>query len=285
MNSIVTKVAATLLAGFATYWLLTQFKSTKKDQPPKDKKDKERSSECCQVSGDPYCSCAQETTQDYQIAIFYASQIGSTLKKALYFESYCKQLGIPATMYNLAEYEPEELFSLTSIAVFLVPSYDLEMSPCAEFTKWLDDARHDFRVGSAGLATLLFTVWAVGDSDYNEKFCETGRNIDRWLGSLGAQRIYPLGEEDIQEPTPSYEGWMKGVVDMIKGGNFEIVENEKEESEPEEEEFGSDNENVIDVEDIGKLATKITKAKKDKEQESKDDEVAAGPRKRLDGRI
>lgn len=43
---------------------------------------------------------------------------------------------------------------------------------------------------------MKFAIFGLGDSAYGDQFCIQPRNIDKWLGQLGAKRLYPLGEGD-----------------------------------------------------------------------------------------
>jgi sulfite reductase (NADPH) flavoprotein alpha-component len=58
-----------------------------------------------------------------------------------------------------------------------------------------------------------FSVLALGDSSY-EKFCETGRRFDVRLEALGARRLSPITECDV-DFEPSAGQWISGVVGKL----------------------------------------------------------------------
>ena len=64
------------------------------------------------------------------------------------------------------------------------------------FSNWLHDLRYDFRVDRDALKKLRYAVCGLGDSAYGDEFNVAAANIDKWLGRLGATRIYPVGECD-----------------------------------------------------------------------------------------
>jgi sulfite reductase (NADPH) flavoprotein alpha-component len=61
---------------------------------------------------------------------------------------------------------------------------------------------------------LRYSVLALGDSTY-EKFCETGRQFDARLEALGAERLHPRGECDVDFDAPA-ERWIDGVVGKLE---------------------------------------------------------------------
>src|SRR5690606_37732565 len=64
--------------------------------------------------------------------------------------------------------------------------------------------------GAWKLSQVRFSVLALGDSSY-ERFCETGRQFDKQLESLGAQRFEARVECDVDFETAA-AGWMDAVV-------------------------------------------------------------------------
>ncbi|NNM61907.1 MAG: sulfite reductase [NADPH] flavoprotein alpha-component, partial [Steroidobacteraceae bacterium] len=64
------------------------------------------------------------------------------------------------------------------------------------------------------LEHVKFSVLALGDSSY-EKFCETGRQFDARLEALGAVRLQPRTECDVDFEAPA-ERWMDSVIERLE---------------------------------------------------------------------
>lgn len=58
------------------------------------------------------------------------------------------------------------------------------------FSNWLQEYRHDFRVGKENLHNLKYAVFGLGNSEYDPKyFCTFAKSVDRNLAALGAKRL------------------------------------------------------------------------------------------------
>ena len=64
------------------------------------------------------------------------------------------------------------------------------------------------------LEHLKYAVLALGDSSY-EKFCETGRQFDARLEALGAARLHPRGDCDV-DFEPAAQRWIDGVLQRVE---------------------------------------------------------------------
>jgi tRNA wybutosine-synthesizing protein 1 len=166
------------------------------------------SSACCNGNGDDCCKnqlskeetpyiTTENESQKISIKIFYATQT----RTAKYFaqqlyESFIKHpSSCECTITDIIDYETEDFLSESAICIFVVSTYNVE-GPLDWFYKWLEDTRYDFRVDKQALSKMRFAVFGLGDSAYGDQFCIQPRNIDKWLGQLGAKRLYPLGEGD-----------------------------------------------------------------------------------------
>lgn len=123
--------------------------------------------------------------------ILYASQTGNGRRVAEKFARGAEASGLAVRLVSAADFAPRELAS--ERLLFLVASTHGDGDPP-------DDARAliDLLVGRRAprLERLGFAVLALGDSSY-PKFCETGRQIDTRLAALGARRLAPLQECDV----------------------------------------------------------------------------------------
>ncbi|KAJ1969185.1 Fe-S oxidoreductase [Dispira parvispora] len=253
--------------------------------------DTQAKSACCAGTNPVSCACAKspatfvlpQTVLDahYQtpLKIFYGSQTGTA---KLFAESLVKTLqarGIPVKTVDIADYDTEDFFTEKAVCLFLLSTYNVE-NPTDWFLKWLEDVRYDFRVAKGSLGELFFSVFGLGDSAYGEEYGFAGRCTDKWLGALGARRLYPLGEGDKNaDQQASFNAWVDGIAaTLVDAEAYTLAASRSDErlsdSENDEEEedeagqgvgqdvlgSGSDGE-MVDLEDMGKVAHKIQKAR------------------------
>src|SRR5437016_13046448 len=68
------------------------------------------------------------------------------------------------------------------------------------------------------LPGVNFSVLALGDSNY-PKFCDCGKNFDRRLEALGARRVYPRVDCDVDAEEP-FSRWPAGVLPALAAKNL-----------------------------------------------------------------
>ena len=84
----------------------------------------------------------------------------------------------------------------------------------------IPDHGFEFLLGKRAprLERLAFAVLALGDSSY-PKYCETGRQVDARLAALGARRLAPLQECDVDYEAPAAASeagsWAASVISML----------------------------------------------------------------------
>ena len=123
--------------------------------------------------------------------ILYGSQTGNgeAIAKALAAEA--TRQGFEVRLVSMADYKPASL-KRESVVSFIVSTHGEGDPP--------DDAEllHEFLLSSKApqLSDLKFNVLALGDSSY-VNFCQTGRDIDTRLAELGAERLGPIVECDV----------------------------------------------------------------------------------------
>lgn len=135
-----------------------------------------------------------------EIKIFYSTQTGTSklFAQKLYqeFSSESKFSSNNIMVLDIVDYDTDDFLSESAICIFIISTYNVE-GPLDWFVKWLEDTRYDFRVSKQSLSKMKYTVFGLGDSAYgDDQFCTQPKNIDKWLGQLGAKRLYPLGEGD-----------------------------------------------------------------------------------------
>ncbi|XP_059573086.1 S-adenosyl-L-methionine-dependent tRNA 4-demethylwyosine synthase TYW1 isoform X1 [Alligator mississippiensis] len=136
------------------------------------------------------------------VKIFYGSQTGTAKGFAAVLAEAVIALTLPAEIINMREYDPDDCLAEETISknvcVFLVATYT-EGQPtenAAWFCKWLEEAANDFRFGKTYLKGMRYAVFGLGNSVYIDHYNTVGKNIDKWLWMLGANRVMTRAEGD-----------------------------------------------------------------------------------------
>jgi sulfite reductase (NADPH) flavoprotein alpha-component len=137
----------------------------------------------------PALATRQETAA--RLAIVYGSQTGNGRRIAERLGRAAEAAGLAARVYAARDYPLRDLAQERLLSVVVSTHGDGDPP---------DDARgfveHLMGRRAPQLPNLRFTVLALGDSSY-PKFCETGRQIDERLAALGAGRLLPRVDCDL----------------------------------------------------------------------------------------
>ncbi|KAJ1920260.1 Fe-S oxidoreductase [Tieghemiomyces parasiticus] len=210
------------------------------------------------------------------LKVFFGTQTGTSKQFAEALVAQLGNRGLPAEPIDLAVYDTEDFLAEKSVCAFLIATYNVE-NPTDWFLKWLEDIRYDFRMAHDCLAHLRFAVFGLGDSAYGDEFGFAGRCTDKWLGALGARRMYPLGEGDKNaDQLASFQAWADGLVASLLDGETYVAPVVADtrlsdaESEAEDETdiigtntdvLGASDHEMVDLEDMGRVAHKIQEAR------------------------
>ena len=139
------------------------------------------------------------------LSILYGSQTGNGEQVAQALADSARSQGYAVKLSSLADYKPASLKRESLLA--LVVSTHGEGDPP-------DDAElfHEYLLSESAprLGGLQFTVLALGDSSY-VNFCETGRQFDQRLAELGAARLSPIAECDLDYEAAA-TGWAENLM-------------------------------------------------------------------------
>ncbi len=134
------------------------------------------------------------------LSILYGSQTGNGKALAQRALEQSQAQGIAARLVSLADFNPRQLKQ--ERAVLLIVSTHGDGDPP-------DDAlalhRHLLGAQAPRLERLTFAVIALGDSSYPH-FCKTGRDLDARLEALGARRLVPRVDCDLDYKTAAEAG-------------------------------------------------------------------------------
>ncbi|MBK1884064.1 sulfite reductase subunit alpha [Luteolibacter pohnpeiensis] len=139
------------------------------------------------------------------VTILFASQTGTSEGLAKKLLKTLKKGNFEPELQDIATYDKEKLTKESNLLLITSTYGDGEPPDSAtDFHAWLmSDA-------APSLAGVSFSVLALGDSSYPD-FCKCGIEFDTRLEALGATRIFPRVDCDVEVDEP-YAEWSKGVL-------------------------------------------------------------------------
>ncbi|MDJ0710309.1 MAG: assimilatory sulfite reductase (NADPH) flavoprotein subunit [Woeseiaceae bacterium] len=159
------------------------------------------------VDSAPAAAATPRATEQ-ALTVLFGSQTGNGERVANQLVALAESRGYAARAVSLSDFKPSAL-RREKLVTFVVSTHGEGDPP--------DDAElfHEYlmsdRAGS--LEDLRYSVLALGDSSY-VNFCQTGREFDVRLAELGAERIVPLVECDLDFDAPAAT-WSENVIDEL----------------------------------------------------------------------
>ena len=142
-----------------------------------------------------------------RLAVVYGSQTGNGRRIAERLGQAAEAAGVAVRVYAARDYPLKDLARERLLTVVVSTHGDGDPP---------DDARgfieHLLGKRAPQLPQLRYSVLALGDSSY-PKFCETGRQVDERLAALGAQRLLPRVDCDVD-----YERLAAPWLEQVVGG-------------------------------------------------------------------
>eukprot|EP01091_Cochliopodium_minus_P016453 TRINITY_DN6169_c0_g1_i2.p1 TRINITY_DN6169_c0_g1~~TRINITY_DN6169_c0_g1_i2.p1 ORF type:complete len:642 (-),score=215.94 TRINITY_DN6169_c0_g1_i2:264-2189(-) len=226
------------------------------------------------------------------IKILYATQKGTSLGFAKRIMRECKErYNLEVQVMNIENYDGEEnLHKEKRGVVFILSTYtDGKPTPSAEdFCEWLDDAANDFRVDKGCLSNLKFAIFGLGQSEYGDNYNVVAKSVDKNLKKMSAKQMLQMGVGDGQYAEESFDKWLKKFYPslLVHTGNKQLLKEYKkkvnqkrkpitigeEEEESDDLEQDTNQEPLIDLEDIGDSMSSQKKKEEVEEEELDDDE-------------
>jgi len=145
-----------------------------------------------------------------EVTVLFGSQTGNAQRLAGEMKKRLEERGFSVTLSCMSEYRTNNLKKVKQLLV-LVSTYG-EGDPPDKAVLF-----HEFVHGKRApkLVGMRFSVLSLGDQLYDQ-FCKTGRDFDTRFEELGATRIHPRVDCDVDFDEPA-KAWMDGVLDALSG--------------------------------------------------------------------
>jgi len=146
------------------------------------------------------------------LSIVFGSQTGSAENLAKRIAKEAGRRGFAPTVHDLASYPTAQLASEERLLIVTSTYGDGEPPDNAKaFWNFLNGP------SAPKLSQTRFTICALGDSNY-PKFCGFGKDMDLRLEALGASRVHPRADCDVDFEEP-FSKWLNEALAQIKVQN------------------------------------------------------------------
>jgi sulfite reductase (NADPH) flavoprotein alpha-component len=142
------------------------------------------------------------------VTILYAGETGNSAGLAENLAARLRGAGQDVRVSDMSDYKTRQLKDERFLLIITSTHGEGDPPQSAfDFFEFVEGRK------APKLAGLKFSVLALGDSTY-EKYCEAGKRLDRRLEELGATRLAPRIDCDVDFETPS-AGWMDVVQPLL----------------------------------------------------------------------
>lgn len=144
-----------------------------------------------------------------EVTVLFGSQTGNSQRIAKTLSSRLEEQGFQVTFSSMSDFKPNSLKKVKNL--FIVVSTHGEGDPpdnAIAFYEFLHSKR------APKLEDVRYSVLALGDTSY-EFFCKTGKDFDERLAELGATRLCPRVDCDVDFDEPASQ-WINEVVGALQ---------------------------------------------------------------------
>ncbi len=156
----------------------------------------------------PAALAPEVAAQTRTLTILYGSETGNSAGLARAAAAQAKVLGIDATVADMGEYKTRRLKEEQDVLIVASTYGEGDPpQPAADFFEFVEGRK------APSLSGVRFGVLALGDSTY-EKFCEAGKRLDRRFEELGAMRLLPRVDCDVDYDDPA-AAWIADALALV----------------------------------------------------------------------
>lgn len=159
---------------------------------------------------------APAAVESLKIAVYVATQSGTAERLAKKIAKQLKAGGHVPEVISLERATPAAVAE-QEFALFVASTYGEGEPP--ESARIFRDAL--FADGAPTMRKLRYAVFCLGDRTY-EHFCRFGVELDERLKALGAHRIAPRAESDVDVDDP-FAAWSKEITPHLRRGDNVLV--------------------------------------------------------------
>jgi sulfite reductase alpha subunit-like flavoprotein len=135
-----------------------------------------------------------------RVLVLYASQRGTATGLAYRIAQFINSLAIPglprlvSDIRAMNDFEPEDL-DKESLVLFVISTHTEGSAPLNGqlMCKWLADASKDFRVSKTHFGQMNYSIFGLGDTNYEEQFNATAKKVQGWVSRLGGKLLCTPG--------------------------------------------------------------------------------------------
>jgi sulfite reductase (NADPH) flavoprotein alpha-component len=163
------------------------------------------------ASLDVYSRSASRTDQPVPLLVVFGSQTGTAEALARRIAAEANRREFKSRVLEAAAATSLDWSGEKHLLVVISTYGDGDMPDNAKaFWDWLQtDA-------AKALAHLRYAVLALGDTNY-EQFCAAGKKVDQRLAEIGATRVHPRTDCDVDYETAA-KAWMEGALSSLNTG-------------------------------------------------------------------
>jgi len=152
---------------------------------------------------------ASEAAEKPELTILYGTETGNAQSLAEQAAEAARARGFAPTVTDMGTYKKSRLKKEQNLLIVTATHGEGDPpEPAIDFYEYVHSDK------APKLDHARFAVLGLGDTSY-EHFCQTGKDFDRRLEELGAQRIHDFVGCDVDYEEPA-AGWVEGTLDALR---------------------------------------------------------------------